>query len=107
VNEEAARRGRGICEESTMKCIILGLVIALTLMVSPSWAANWVLVHTWNHTSLKDFMGNPQANVVKVEDYIDADNIVLDEPKGLIYVWLRTKGINGDHIDYFCFRTST
>jgi hypothetical protein len=91
---------RRICEESTMIRIILGLVIALTLMVSQNWGANWVHVHTWFH------LGEPRdAN--KVENYIDADSIVLDEPKGLTYVWIRTKDMHGDYIDYLCFRWKT
>jgi hypothetical protein len=88
--------GRGICEKSTMNRIILGLVIALTLMVSQSWAAHWVQVYTYYH-----------SNGGKVENYIDADSIVLDKPNGLIYVWLRTKDIYGDYIDYLCFRWKT
>jgi hypothetical protein len=90
-------------KESTMNRIILGLVIALTLMVSQTWAANWVYVHTWHHydKNASDGIGS------KVENYIDADSIVLDEPNGLIYVWLRTKDIYGDNIDYLCFRWKT
>ena len=90
--------------------IILGLVIVLTLMVSQSWAANWVHVHTWYHLDryVFDFKkSEPRDNGAKVENYIDADSIVLDEPNGLIYVWLRTKDIYGDIIDYLCFRWKT
>lgn len=87
-----------------MNRIILGLVISLTLMVSQSWAANWEHVHTWYWHHLKN--GEPD-NGAKVENYIDADSIVLDEPNGLIYVWLRTKDKYSDYIDYLCFRWKT
>jgi hypothetical protein len=79
-----------------MNRIILGMVIALTLMVSQSWAANWVHVYTWYHN-----------NGDKVEDYIGADSIVLDEPNGLIYVWMRDKDILGYIINRLCFRWKT
>jgi hypothetical protein len=69
-------------KESTMNRIILGLVIALTLVASQSWAANWVHVHTWYHYD----KNAPDYRGAKVENYIDADSIVLDEPNGLIYV---------------------
>ncbi len=89
-----------------MNRIILALVIALALMVFQSWAANWVHINTW----YKYDENSPNYKGSKVDNYIDADSIKLDEPNGLIYVWLRTKSEDidaSDYTDYLCFRWKT
>jgi hypothetical protein len=66
-----------------MNRIILGLIIILTLMVSQSWAANWVSFHkdeTFTYS-------------------IDLDSIVVNHNASTVTFWIEAKCINSNYLE--------